>query len=433
MTLYLARYLVSVTAPPLEDGALQVEKGRIAAVGTRRQLQAGWSGEVVDFGDAVILPPLANAHTHLDLTRFPRWAAEADRTSAPADGFVDWILHLIEVKRRQPSAELRRSLEDGLQQSLQAGTGALGDILSCPDIFPAYQNCPLHGRVFLEILGLDPGQVQSRLETLQPILDQRPAGTRLVPGLAPHAPYTMSAAVMEPIRSAARYRPLSIHFAESAEESEFLQSSSGALAEKLYPAVGWNGAVPPAPHRRPTGWLEDQGILDLEPLLVHGVQVTREDAELLGRKGATLVLCPRSNARLRVGRAPVELYLAAGVPLALGTDSCASSPSLSVWDELACAARIYGDLLSPAQLLAMATVNGARALGLQGEMGALEPGWGVHFQVLPLNSTVGPEDLESFLCHRGGDLGGGCLYLDGRRRVLKSNRPDNIISPLAVE
>jgi cytosine/adenosine deaminase-related metal-dependent hydrolase len=242
MTLYLARYLVPVTRPPFEDGALLMENGRIIAVGTRRELQAGWTGEIVDFGESAILPPLVNAHTHLELTRFPEWAVAVGGCTTPG-GFADWILHLIEVKRRQPVAELRVSLEEGLRQSLQAGTGAVGDILSCLDIIPGYRNCPLYGRVFLEVLGIDAEQVQARLDRVETFADRKPAG-RLVPGLAPHAPYTLSSEAVARIRKIARNRPLSIHFAESAEESEFLESSSGALAEKLYPAVGWKGNLP---------------------------------------------------------------------------------------------------------------------------------------------------------------------------------------------
>jgi cytosine/adenosine deaminase-related metal-dependent hydrolase len=411
--LYLARYLLPVTSPPVEDGAVLVEGGRILAIGTRRELQRGWTGKVVDFGDAVILPPLTNAHTHLELTRFPHWAAEIGEP-ADAEAFVDWILRLIRIKRRQDGDELRRSLEEGLQASLAAGTGAIGDILSCLEIFPVYRTSPLYGRFFLEVLGVDSGQVRSRLENLETAFQSGPAGF-LEPGLAPHAPYTLSAAAMTQILSVATNRPLSMHFAESVEESEFLDLSTGALAEKLYPAVGWEGKVPPPGRTRSTRWLEALGLLAYKPLLVHGVQVTCDDAELLAKRGVTVVLCPRSNARLQVGRAPVEHYRAAGVPLALGTDSLASCPSLSIWDELAFADRLFSDRLNPGEMLAMATVNGARALGLEGEMGSLEAGWGAHFQVLEFDSPPELSNMEAFLCSRGENPDRQRLFLKGRQ------------------
>lgn len=418
MTLYLARYLLPITAPPIEDGALLLRNGRIEAVGRRRDLQRGWTGQVVDFGDALMLPPLVNAHAHLELTHYPEWALRAGEETNTGENFVDWILRLVRIKRDQSDEELSRSLATGLEKSLQAGTGAIGDILSCPAACSVYRNSPLKGRFFLEVLGLDETRVNAHLKCLETILQGRPVGF-LQPGLAPHAPYTLSSTVIKEIRSTAAGKALAIHFAESAEESVFLQHASGAIAERLYPQVGWSGQVPQPTFLRPVAWLDAHGLLSPPPLLIHGVQVSQNEAELLRRRGVTVVLCPRSNDHLQVGRAPVEYYQAAGVPLALGTDSAASCSSLSIWDELAFAYRLFYTCLSPRELLAMATVNGARALGLQGEMGALEVGWGGNFLVLPTAGSLPIREQEAYLCSRGGDLAGGRFYLAGRE-ILQS-------------
>ncbi|MEZ4484247.1 MAG: metal-dependent hydrolase, partial [Syntrophotaleaceae bacterium] len=148
MTLYLARYLLPISAPPIEDGALLVDKGRIAAVGRRAQLLSEYGGEVVDFGEAALLPTLVNAHSHLELSHFPRWATRAGEQDPPAT-FVDWLLRLIRIKRELTSAELNASIADGLRQCLQSGTGAVGDILSRVVLPPDYAASPLYGRVFL--------------------------------------------------------------------------------------------------------------------------------------------------------------------------------------------------------------------------------------------------------------------------------------------
>jgi cytosine/adenosine deaminase-related metal-dependent hydrolase len=147
---------------------------------------------------------------------------------------------------------------------------------------------------------------------------------------------------------------------------------------------------------------------------VHGVQVTEEDIGRIAASGASVVLCPRSNARLGVGRAPVDKYLAAGVPLALGTDSLASSDSLSVWDEMAFAYDGFEGRIGPRELLKTATLGGAAALGLRGEMGVLEPGAGAHFQVLTPSSPPASGELEEFLCSPGRTAEVHTLYLDGR-------------------
>jgi cytosine/adenosine deaminase-related metal-dependent hydrolase len=419
MTLYLARYLLPIGAPLIEDGAVLVREGRLAAIGRRSDLLRDWRGATVDFGDAVLLPPLVNAHTHLELTRFPRWAEQAGEGQG-GGGFVDWIIRLIRIKRHVSAKELCDSLSDGLRLVLQAGTGAVGDVLSCPAARSGYRNSPLYGRYFCEVLGLDPQLVQQALDRWS-LLCRQGGGGRLTPGLAPHSPYTLSPAAMARVLAAAAADNLSltIHFAESAEECRFLEASSGPVAEQLYPFVGWGEQVPPPGGLRPAAWLDALNGLGERALLVHGVHVTAAESDLLARRQVTVVLCPRSNRQLQVGQAPVARYRAAGVPLALGTDSLASSPTLSVWHELAAARRLYGAELSPADLLAMATVNGARALGLDGEMGRLHPGWGGHFLVVRPAVLPPREELEEFLCSRDGDPELAAFFLAGRE-VLHS-------------
>lgn len=417
MILYLARYLLPISAPPIEDGALLVDNGRIAAVGRRAQLLAHFSGKVVDFGDAVLLPPLVNAHTHLELTHFPRWAKRAGETGKPAT-FVDWLLHLIHVKRDVTPAEQTAAINDGLLLCLQSGTGAIGDILSRLIFPPAYAASPLYGRVFLELLGLDPEVWGVSLDRAAALLSGDHFGN-LQPGLAPHAPYSLSQQAMVRIFAAASHQkwPLTTHFAESSEESRLVQDAAGDLLERLYPAVGWQDRHPAASNCSPTVYLDRVGGLIPHNLLVHGVQVSATDAQLLAERSVTVVLCPRSNEHLGVGTAPVAFYRAAGVKLALGTDSLASNDSLSMWDELAAARRCYGDHLSPAELLAMATRNGAEALGLKGEMGTLQAGYGAHFQVLPLLDPPPLGELEEFLCDCGCDTLPSAVYLADRERL----------------
>ncbi len=141
-----------------------------------------------------------------------------------------------------------------------------------------------------------------------------------------------------------------------------------------------------------------------------------------------MVLCPRSNDRLGVGMAPLSLYRREGVPLALGTDSRASSDSLSVWDEIAFARSFFGDEVSPEELLAMATVNGARALGLEREMGELRAGLGAHFQVLCPKRLPPLAELGEFLCAPGRTAEVAALFLEGRD-VLQIDASLPIMTP----
>jgi cytosine/adenosine deaminase-related metal-dependent hydrolase len=416
--LYRARYLLPIAAEPLEDGALLVEGGRIAAAGRFSALRRADAG-IVDCGDAILLPPLANAHTHLELTDFPRWAAELGETAPPA-GFVDWMLRAIRVKRAVASELLHPSLERGIAESLKAGTGAVGDILAAFAARSAYSESPLRGRLFYETLGRDPTRTTPQLEAIAALLAEGPAG-RLAPGLSPHSPYTLSAGHLEAaLALAARHEaPLSIHAAESSAEVAFLADAAGPIAEQLYPFVGWGGEAPPPAGLSPVEYLAGRGALRRGTLLVHGVQVSPADVEQVAAAGCTVVLCPRSNARLGVGTAPVGLYRRAGVSLALGTDSLASNDSLSLWDELAAARQLYGNVFASEELLALATAGGAAALGLEGEMGAFIEGWGAHFQVLRPAALPSRHELAEFLCAPGRTAEVAALYLDGRDVLQK--------------
>lgn len=417
-TLYRARHVLPIAAEPIEDGALLVAAGRIVAVDRFSTLQ-GTATEIVDFGEAVLLPPFANAHTHLELTRFPRWQEEAADTGTPAS-FVEWILQVIRVKRQVETGCFLPSLQEGIQRSLAAGTGAVGDILSFFPARTAYANAPLKGRLYFETLGRAPARNREILRTIAGLLDAGAVGS-LAPGISPHAPYTLAAEYLEEIFAFARRRqvPLAIHLAESVDEVAFLHDSAGPLAQRLYPCVGWSEMIPPPARRSPVAYLADRGGLVAGNLLIHGVQVTPADVGRIAGSGATVVLCPRSNARLGVGRAPVELYLEQGVPLALGTDSLASCDTLSLWDEIAFARNWFDGRLSPRQLLTMATRNGATALGLKGEMGVLEANQGAHFQVLLPPKPPSRAELEEFLCSPGRTAEVHALYLDGRDVLQK--------------
>lgn len=415
-TLYLARYLVPISSASLEGGALVVRHGQIVDLGTIKDMTAAHPrAAVVDFGDdSVLLPPLVNAHTHLELTHFPQWAALRGEKSAPTD-FIDWILRIIRVKRAVDPDLFAASLKDGIRACLAAGTGAVGDILSWLPARSQYDNAPLYGRLYLETLGLDPANNRRMLKNLGKISEDCLAG-RLRLGLAPHSPYNLSGEYLENIFNYARRHglPLSTHLAESSAEVQFLMDSSGPIAERLYPVVGWRDMLPPPARRRPVPYLAERGGMVADNLLVHGVQVDAHDCEEIARAGASVVLCPRSNQRLGVGPAPVDCYLGAGVNLALGTDSLASNDSLSVWDEMAFSRQAFAGRLAPLDLLRMATCNGARALGLGAEMGSFSPRMGAHFQVLRSVSLPPLGDLEEFLVSPGRTAEVRALYLAGR-------------------
>jgi cytosine/adenosine deaminase-related metal-dependent hydrolase len=419
-TVYTAAFVLPMTSAPLANGAIHARGDRIVAVGPFAALQAASPKvKVVDFGSAILMPPLVNAHTHLELTDFPQWQAEAKQTDTP-DDFAEWILQVIHVKRERQHNDFFTSLTNGLRQSLASGTGVVVDILSKPELAEAYNGSPLLGRIDLELIGQDRKALDPLLERAAQWLAGRSAAQptdqacHLERGLSPHAPYTVAPELLKQFVAFAETHlaAMSIHTAESAAELELLQDSTGVLAEKLYPAVGW---LPPDPPLRtsPLDYLDSAEALRRSTLLVHAVHLTAAEIGRIGRIGNSVVLCPRSNQRLGCGVAPVEQYLCRGVNMALGTDSLSSNDSLSIWDEMEAAHRLYADHLSTIQIVAMATINGAVALGLDNEVGALEPGSGAHFLVLQPETLPERSDLAPFLCRgeRQRDL--VALYLNG--------------------
>jgi cytosine/adenosine deaminase-related metal-dependent hydrolase len=426
--LYRARFLLPITAPPIEDGAVVIENGCICAVDTHSKLTAAYpDAAVIDFGDSVLLPPMVNAHTHLELSHFADWAAAAAEPKTPqapeapqapdvSQKFVDWILWLVRVRRNVGEVELQSSLAEGLRKSLNAGTGAVGDILTTLSAASGYRYSPLRGRIFAEILGQDPAVVGDRLAAIEG-LSLNPPGADLDWGLSPHAPYTLSSTTMNQVFAFADRKALqcSIHLAESMAETDFMQNGTGAIPDKLFAAAKWKPSVDSASGCSPVSALCRQGRLRSGDLVVHGVQVDATDIEQLKQTGCSVVLCPRSNAALNVGKAPVAAYLNAGVPLALGTDSLASSSSLSIWDEMAFAMDWFAGEAEPRDWLELATLGGAKALGLHDQMGQLSPGYEASFQVVTIADMPCIDALEETLCASGRDVKVTHLYLAGRQ------------------
>jgi cytosine/adenosine deaminase-related metal-dependent hydrolase len=418
-TLYKARYVLPISSSLLEDGAVLVESGLIRDVGHYRDIaDAHPEAVLVDFGESVLLPPMVNAHAHHELTAFSDWAAAAGEPHAPQT-FVDWILWLVRIRMEVGEDQLKASLAAGLKASLLAGTGAIGDIFTTLNAVEAYLESPLYGQVFAEVLGHDLDLIEERLLSIKS-LTVKPPAKNLNWGLSPHATYTLSASATDLVFAFAKKLTLrcTVHLAESEPESEFLRDGTGAIADKLFSSAKWDPLLSPPPGCSPVRSLCSEGRLKEGDLIVHGVHVNPTDVEILKQSGCSVALCPRSNAALNVGKAPVRDYLNAGIPLALGTDSLASSDSLSVWDEMAFAVEWFTGAAEPRVWLEIATLGGAKALGIEKRVGQLAPGQEASFQVVTLPSLPKADALEETLCASGKDVNVTHLYLAGENVLL---------------
>ncbi|WP_277058348.1 amidohydrolase family protein [Trichlorobacter lovleyi] len=390
--LYTASWLYSPGRPPIAGGAVAVRDGRIVEIGTARELIAGYGQPTGEYPGCVLMPGFVNAHTHLELTHFPAWRLR-DGLDYHPHRFVDWIIQMIKVRRGVTPEETRVSLKAGINACLRAGTTSVGDIVTAPDLLSAYDGSSIGGRIYLELIGQDRQIFEPRLTKAMEAI-QAINGPRL-PGLSPHAPYTLNSNLLADIAAAARQGclPLSLHLAESRDESDLLFDSSGPLAEEMYPLVGWQDFLPSPRRITPARFFDTGGLLGASTLAVHGVQLTPADAALLQERGVSICLCPRSNERLAVGTAPVHLFKKLGIPLCLGTDSLASNDSLSLWDEIRFALDRYKGELGPEKLLEMATQGGAAGIGMAGQVGTLDAGKRADFQLVELDGVCTAERL----------------------------------------
>ncbi len=373
MQIIAASHLLTMAGDPVEAGAVAIEDGIIVACGPLANLRREFSAPVSEYPGCALMPGLVNAHTHLELTHFPAWLHRKDLKYSPRT-YVDWIIQVIKIKRGLQRHELSASLGEGLEISLQAGTTMVGDILSDRSLLSCYGGRGIGGRVYLELIGQNHSMTRALLAEVLEAIASVPEPFQA--GLAPHSPFTVNEHFLRDITAAARQRglPLAMHLAESREESTFFQTGGGKIASELYPFVQWDEYITPPRKQSPMEWFDSTGLPGDDFHAVHCVQLTPSDVQIVKSSGMSVVLCPRSNDRLDVGRAPVHLLRSGNIPLALGTDSLASNDSLSMWDEMRALLKLHPGEFTPGEALAMATVGGARAIGRSGDAGTLEPG-----------------------------------------------------------
>jgi cytosine/adenosine deaminase-related metal-dependent hydrolase len=376
---YRAAWVLPIATPPIAGGVVTVDRAAIAAVGTYE------GGQVEELGNVAILPGLVNAHTHLELS----WmrGQVPPNPSMPA-----WAASLMAL-RRTVSHEPPEPIADAVVEARRSGTCLVGDVTNTFATFAPLLDSELSAMLFRELLGFsvqDPAPllvgVSAQIADLTPI-----AWLRSV--VVPHAPYSVSPALLRAIAHMSRGRPLSVHLGESAQEVQFLADGTGEWRALLEALGVWNPSWI-APGCGPVEYLERLGMVDENLLAVHGVHFSDGDLSRLATAGATVVACPRSNRWTGAGEPPIERFYASGVRVAVGTDSLASVEDLNVFAELAEVRRLAPNVAAH-RLLESATRSGARALGFDDELGTIEPG--KRAQLLAVRLPPDLADVEEYL------------------------------------
>lgn len=392
-TLYCARWVLPVSSVMIEHGAVAVEGARIVGVGERGSLVARFPEALAqDFGEAVILPGFVNAHSHLELTAMRGYLEDKE------DDFFGWLrkVTVARLERMTPD-DLYVSAAWGAVEAARAGVICLGDSSDAASTsLRALRDVGLRGIVYQEAFGPDPRLAQEHFEKLREkvygLREYESALTRT--GVSPHSPYTVSARQLELITdfALAENLPVMMHAAESVAEEQLLREGVGPFAEGLARrGIEWR-----APGVSTIQYLRDVGVLRARPLLAHCIRVDESDMETIREEDASIAHCPKSNAKLGHGHAPFAAFIERGLRVGLGSDSVASNNNCDMLEEARFAALLSRAARDQSQskrmtdsfgVLLAATLGGARALGLDAHIGALDEGLEADLTVVGLNGV----------------------------------------------
>lgn len=377
-----ARVIVPMDAPPIENGAVAVDDNSVVAIGNLRELQWLDDGPVVDLGEMALLPGLINAHCHLDYSMMRH-------AISPPKSFTAWVQRINALKRSLDIDDFKVGIQKGFRELQRWGTTSVCNIESFPELMPDMPDPPIRTWWFYEMI-----DIRHRVMTDEVVAGalsffrNRPHSFSRF-GLSPHAPYTSSPMLYELANACAETMTmlLTTHVAESCEEMEMFQHARGPLYDFM-DSIGRPmtdcGNVTPFEH------LWRSGAINGRWLLAHMNELTDGDFDLLAKlprlHAPSVVHCPGSHAYF--GHSPFKFrrFHELGINVCVGTDSLASTDSLSLFAEM----RRLGETepwLTPKQLVDTVTLNPAKALRRQGRLGRIGPGSSADLIALPVSGN----------------------------------------------
>jgi 5-methylthioadenosine/S-adenosylhomocysteine deaminase len=358
-----ARYVVAMDAQRrvIENGAVAVRGERIVAVGPAADIARDWTAKQrLDNGDAIVTPGLVNTHTHAPMSLL-RGIADDLRLQEWLEKFI------FPAEARNVTPEfVRTGTLLACAEMLLSGTTTYTDMYYFEEVIAeATKQCGMRavlGQTIIRFPVPDAKNAAEGLRRTEAFVQRFRKDSLIVPAVAPHAVYTNEDATLQAARALAnKYDvPLLIHLSETKRENDELRAQRGTT---------------------PTQLLDRLGVFSGRTLAAHAVWVDDADIAILKARGVGVAHCPSSNMKLASGVAPVMKFLRAGIPTGLGPDGPAGSNNdFNMWEEMDLAAKLQKvtaldpELLDSRTAFAMATIDGARALGLAGEIGSLEPG-----------------------------------------------------------
>jgi 5-methylthioadenosine/S-adenosylhomocysteine deaminase len=354
--------VITMAGPNIDDGAVAIDKGDIVAVGKSADIAKRFAGtDTIHARGSAILPGFVNAHTHVPMTLFRGIADDRD--------LMDWLQHFIfpaEAKNVDRDF-VRWGTRLAAAEMIASGTTTFTDMYYFEsDIAAEAKKAGLRavvGETMIDFPVADNKTWDAAVAYVRTFVTRWRGDRLITAALAPHAPYTVSRAHLEQVRALATelHAPILIHVAETKGEAAQIKDNTGGLSSAAY--------------------LDSIGFLGHDVIAAHGVWLTPEDIQTFAKKRVGVAHCPESNMMLASGVAHVVDMRKAGVSVGLGTDGPAgSNNNLDMVEEAASAARLQkitlGDpkALSARDVLEMATIGGAKVLGMEDRIGTLEAG-----------------------------------------------------------
>lgn len=367
--IFRAPWVVPVTSPILQDGAVVVGQESIIAAGPYQDIVKRFPDLPISFCSGVLLPALVNAHIHLDLSVYGTVYPPSQDSS-----MCDWITSLL--KKRQESnyseEEVRTAAEKVVRDQYDSGVALMLDVSNIS--LGSFDSSPLEIVSILEMLAPSSAAEQVAITAITS-LDPQQAVTG-------HAPYSTTSGLLRFIKDRSRNTAnlFSIHLAENRDEALLLEKGEGCFEGFLKERGAFDGTfpIPGIDSSGVVGYLNELGILDKETICVHCVHLNEQEIKIISDSQAHICLCPASNRFLSVGTVRLQEILDQNILPALGTDSIASNPDLDIWHEMSLLRKEH-PAVSPDEILRMATLGGARAMGREREYGSLEEGRSAHF------------------------------------------------------
>jgi len=426
ITIYRGDWVLPVSSPLIADGALAVSGERILGVGPSAEIRAAYpSASVVDMGPDVLMPGFVDCHSHLEYTSFRGIVDDLE--------FGDWLIKLVDMKAALTPEEYLVSARLGSVEAISSGITTLADTTYGGGSLRALTEAGLRGRVSLEIYGIDDSRLNETMAEVRRRLGEAQAAAppRLTIGLTPHSPYAVSSSLYKAVSALARELGLQVmsHVAESKDELTYVRSGSGKLAHDFREKMGWERMLVQPFGVTPIKYLQQWDTFAGDFIAVHCVLVTRDDIRILKAADVAVVHCPKSNAKLGCGVAPLPDLLHEGIRVGLGTDSPAASNIMDMFGEMRTMLFLHRAVerdvavLDAQRCVRLATLGGAEALGLADEVGSLEAGKYADFIAVDVSkSHFSPiDDPYSALVYGANQddvrltvVGGRTLYRDGR-------------------